>query len=93
MLGVFEDASWPTLEVELFPGDLVVFYTDGVVEARRDGRFFDEDGLISAIRARQHESVSAVADHILAERSRFTGAPPEDDVAILAFRLHLNLNN
>ena len=33
----------------LHPGDVVVLYTDGVTEARRDGEFFDDERLLDAV--------------------------------------------
>jgi PAS domain S-box-containing protein len=38
VLGVEENASYKTARMELTPGDMLVFYTDGVTEASREGR-------------------------------------------------------
>lgn len=38
VLGVDENASYKTARLELYPGDMLVFYTDGVTEAARAGR-------------------------------------------------------
>ena len=37
LLGVVEEPEWAPVRVELDPGDQLVLYTDGVIEARRDG--------------------------------------------------------
>src|SRR5258707_5370248 len=36
-LGTFESATYEERVVALAPGDVVVFYTDGLTDARRDG--------------------------------------------------------
>lgn len=41
-LGIERDAEYKTGRIELDPGDLLVFYTDGVTEAPRDGRPFGQ---------------------------------------------------
>ena len=45
LLGVFEDIDVGTVKIALAPGDTLVAVTDGVLEARREGKMFDEDGL------------------------------------------------
>jgi serine phosphatase RsbU (regulator of sigma subunit) len=50
-LGMFPGMKYPVMEVELFPGDLVVSYTDGITEAVNwQGDEFEEAGLESAVR-------------------------------------------
>lgn len=69
-LGALESPQYEDCTVDLRPGDIVVFASDGVTEARRsDGTFFDDDGVRQVVRelpdtfsARQmvHRIVSAV---------------------------------
>src|SRR5205085_7013547 len=40
LLGVFDEIDLRATEVELEPGDLLVLYTDGVIEARSGDAFF-----------------------------------------------------
>jgi serine phosphatase RsbU (regulator of sigma subunit) len=45
-LGVRERVEYQDCSVDLQPGDILVFTSDGVTDARReDGTFFDDDGL------------------------------------------------
>jgi phosphoserine phosphatase RsbU/P len=75
----------PAMEVPVRPGDRVLLYTDGAVEARRAGEFF---GLVD-------EASSALGQGDLAEGVRelsrrvhaFSGEGPPDDVAFLAFEM------
>ena len=81
-LDVFDD------RVRLLAGDSIVFYTDGVTEARdATGQLLDEEGLVALVGGRQWRSadelVAAIVDHVL-ERS---GGEAADDVAVLALRV------
>ncbi len=44
-LGVFPDATWRQAEVGLQEDDVLLLYTDGLIEARRGDEFFGESGL------------------------------------------------
>jgi sigma-B regulation protein RsbU (phosphoserine phosphatase) len=49
-LGVFDDANITEQEARLAPGDALVLYTDGVIEARApDGTFYGEKRLTSLL--------------------------------------------
>ncbi len=87
VLGAFQDASWPEEDVAMTPGELIVFYTDGVIEMPgEDGRFGDARlrGLLSQLGSVSPASVLARLD---AELNAFTGgAALTDDVAVVALR-------
>jgi serine phosphatase RsbU (regulator of sigma subunit) len=83
MLGVVEDASYECAELRLAIGDLLLLYTDGLVEYRC--RSLDE-GLDTVIRT-VDEAVAAAPLQPLAELvSRLRQANPDDDTCILAVR-------
>ncbi|MEU8234820.1 SpoIIE family protein phosphatase [Actinoplanes sp. NPDC048967] len=83
MLGVVEDASYECAELRLAVGDLLLLYTDGLVEYRC--RSLDE-GLDTVIRT-VDEAVAAAPRQPLAELvSRLQQANPDDDTCILAVR-------
>ncbi|MFP5319851.1 MAG: SpoIIE family protein phosphatase [Acidimicrobiia bacterium] len=71
LLGVLEETEVWTVRAELRPGDTLVAVTDGVLEARRAGRMFDVDGIVSTLSgdARSAREVAdalqqAVLDHV-----------------------------
>lgn len=88
VVGLF--VEWqPVFETHaLAPGDELVIYTDGVIEARNAaGDEFGTDRLLDVVRAQRgrtvDEAVAAVQDTVRA----FCGGPPEDDVTILLARV------
>lgn len=83
MLGVVEDATYECAVLDLEIGDVLLCYTDGLVEHRR--RSLD-DGLNAVIRA-VDEAVAASPRQPLGELlSRLEQANPDDDTCILAVR-------
>jgi serine phosphatase RsbU (regulator of sigma subunit) len=83
MLGVIEDARYETARLGFDIGDLLMLYTDGLVEHRR--RDLD-DGLATVMRT-VDDAVRASPGQPLGELlSRLRQANPEDDTCILAAR-------
>jgi serine phosphatase RsbU (regulator of sigma subunit) len=70
--------------VALTPGDILLVYTDGLVEARRGEEEFGEERVAAVARDAAAESAAAIRDRILAALERFSdGAPAEDDVTLV----------
>jgi len=85
-LGVFAGSEWKAFEAELGVDDRLVLYTDGVIEARRNGDFFGEQRLETLIREAQ-VSVEHLPDRVLDEVLAFSGGALKDDVAVLVLSL------
>ena len=87
-LGVFEDPGLTHQEAHLAPGDALVFYTDGVIEARSpDGAFFGEERLLSLLRACAGCDASTLAAHIEGAVLNFQENASRDDMAVLVLRV------
>jgi serine phosphatase RsbU (regulator of sigma subunit) len=83
MLGVVDDAVYPTARLSFRVGDLLLLYTDGLVEHRHRG---PDDGLAQVIRT-VDEAVHACPQQPLAQLlNRLQQANPDDDTCILAAR-------
>ncbi|MDQ1368010.1 MAG: hypothetical protein QOF20_363 [Acidimicrobiaceae bacterium] len=80
LLGV-APMHYPLHEVLLRPGDLVVFYTDGLVEDRDTGVGPGMDWLLG-VAAGAPRSADSVCEALM--QARIAGAPRCDDVAVLA---------
>ncbi len=70
------------------PGDLLLAYSDGVVEAQSpEGELFGEERLAEVLIAAPTSSPQATVNHIIEEIEAFTcGHTPYDDVTLLAAR-------
>jgi phosphoserine phosphatase RsbU/P len=80
-LGLHPDVRPATFSVS--PGDRLVFYTDGLLEARdRAGRYFRLEDCVDTLR---QPDLEAAADELLARLVAHTGRRLEDDVALLLF--------
>lgn len=88
LLGVLDDdeVTFPSVDVELSPGDALVLYTDGVVEARSGRELLGEQRLLEAVGDCAGMSAQGIADRVRAAADRFAGGNLRDDVAIVVVR-------
>lgn len=85
MLGVFEDATFPSDTLELAPGDSLIFYSDGVTDALApDGRELGLDRLIAAIAAHATARPTALVSGVLSVVRQFVGSAASVDDATIA---------
>jgi serine phosphatase RsbU (regulator of sigma subunit) len=82
LLGVLDDIDVGSTTVALDPGDTLVLYTDGVVEARRAGAMFDDEG-VRATMASAPAGAAAMASAIETAVLQHTGGIVSDDLAVL----------
>jgi hypothetical protein len=90
VLGPLPDATYERGFVIMKPGDMLVFYTDGISETRgrdEEGRPQGEYGmerLLEVARAHQGEPARKVVEAVFASVESFSrGAPPDDDRTVL----------
>jgi serine phosphatase RsbU (regulator of sigma subunit) len=88
MLGVFDGIEYQTRSTEIAPGEGVFVFTDGVTEAiDLKGGFFDDARLEAYLAAHSSHSAEELVSGVQADVKRFeAGAPPADDVTVLALR-------
>ncbi|MDO8848456.1 MAG: chemotaxis protein CheB [Coriobacteriia bacterium] len=84
LAGAFPDMKFKNGKTVLEGGDLLVLYTDGVTEARRDGELFGQKRLVEFIRSMGSLRPKKVPQAIFDEVLRFAGGTLSDDVAIVS---------
>lgn len=88
-VGLFAETAYQSQAIKLFPGDLIVAYTDGIVEATNTaGEEWGIKGLLAAVkrcRTRQPESIVGAT---FAALDKFSGDNQTDDATILAALVH-----
>jgi serine phosphatase RsbU (regulator of sigma subunit) len=86
-IGVFDDANLDEQEAYLTPGDTLVLYTDGVIEARSpDGAFFGEERLTSLLCSSAGLDASTLTGRIERAVLEFQEHEPRDDIALLVLK-------
>jgi sigma-B regulation protein RsbU (phosphoserine phosphatase) len=71
--------------VELAPGDVLLLYTDGAVEAPgADGEAFGEGRIFAGIMQRLEKSTQDLVDGIAADVRAYAGGRVDDDLTFLA---------
>jgi serine phosphatase RsbU (regulator of sigma subunit) len=84
VLGLFEDWDCMLEERQLFPGDTLVLYTDGMTESFNDsGEEFGEQRLIAALRRHRGESSQALVSSLLDEVRQFNPNEQQDDITLI----------
>jgi phosphoserine phosphatase RsbU/P len=88
-LGISPEASFAQMEQALQPGDTLVFYTDGIVEAHDQGRnLFGFERLEQLVARWGHLEPEALIDRLLAEVQAFAeGTPTHDDMTVVVVRV------
>lgn len=89
-LGIIEPTDYRQFAVHLARGDLVVLYTDSLIEAANpDGERLGIGGLLELVRSVDVANLGEISRSIRTALDRFRGgAPPDDDLTLLV--LHHN---
>ena len=86
ILGFVPDATYTTTELPLSPGDRVVLYTDGVVEASApNGDSFETERLRDILHRRSDLTAERWADHLLEQLTQWCGKASlelDDDLTV-----------
>jgi len=90
-LGLFEDTRYDSLSLDLQPGDVLVFASDGILECENvEQEAFGARGLGALLNSLPQEtSAENVCSAILSATNEFAGnsSAPEDDRSILVLRV------
>ncbi len=88
-MGVMEDMPYQSLELGLSAGDLLIFYTDGIIEAHNsDNDMFGFERFEALLREVARLSPAAIIDHVLQTVQTFAGDTPQhDDITLVVMRI------
>ncbi len=92
LIGLQSQADYGCGEIRLEPGDVILYYTDGVTEASGfSGERFDEDRLLRAFHGACKAALDAQAilDRLFARLDRFVGSDRrlEDDASMVVLKV------
>jgi serine phosphatase RsbU (regulator of sigma subunit) len=80
LIGAFPDILPEEKEIEMAPGDYLIFFTDGATEARNEkGEFFGNEGLEETIAMKNWTGPDQLLEAIVEAVETFTGATPQSD--------------
>ena len=87
-LGTFDQSAYEERVLDLSPGDVFVFHTDGVTEARRGGEEYGGSRLKDRVEANAHLAAPALGALIVADLEAFMGgATPPDDATLVVVKI------
>ncbi len=87
-LGMYEDVTYDEISVTLDPGDLVVFYSDGLEDTQNaQGQFFGSGRLQDLVAAHAVLPAAEIAKNLIAAVEEFSGgAPAADDRTLVILK-------
>jgi serine phosphatase RsbU (regulator of sigma subunit) len=86
VLGIDGGQEYAESEADLPPGSSLVLYTDGVVEARRDGELYGDDRLDALLAQRRELPALALATAVAEDAREFADGDLSDDLAVVVIR-------
>jgi PAS domain S-box-containing protein len=87
VLGLFTGIELNPRSARLEPGDAVVFYTDGLTEARSETRIYGQYRLTKALRECSGCDARGIVDHIGGSVEGFRERTARDDMAMIVIRV------
>lgn len=82
-LGVVKSLSFDETHTILNPGDKMLLYTDGIMEARKGGDLFGLNGIKEVLRLYGDESVRYLGARMIDEAQKWDGGRLRDDAALI----------
>jgi len=88
-LGILEDVGYQETRLELAPGDRVVLYTDGIVEAMNEQEeMYGFDRLLEVVQGAKSMTAESLLKEILDRVNEFAGgAAQHDDLTVIVVRV------
>lgn len=89
VIGMFEKWECVREQIALIPGDMITFYTDGVIEAENaNAQQFGEEGLIQIMENNRNVGAAVLLEKIIAGVQDFESGEQSDDLTLLTGYIH-----
>jgi len=82
LVGAFPSVRFETSNATMDDGDILLLYTDGVLESRQGNEMFGE-ARIAQVAAEEHADIQTMVDRLLAWVAAFSDGTFKDDIAVL----------
>jgi len=92
MIGAFAGMHYRSGKESLKKGDILIAYTDGLIEARANGDFFGEARLVDLTKSLRAVPAKEIPQAIFEQIMIFTGNRLSDDLALIAVSLEEDKN-
>jgi serine phosphatase RsbU (regulator of sigma subunit) len=86
ILGIDSGQDYEAVREQLPPGGLLVLYTDGVVEARREGDLYGTERLDALLAEHREAPARDLAARVAQDARRWAGGELTDDLAVVVIR-------
>lgn len=87
LVGVMPKLELEVMETDLHPGDAILAFTDGIVEARAPEVIWSMDDVDAALRGGFGGTLADLLDHFTSAAIGGGNAPLRDDIAVLGLRV------
>jgi phosphoserine phosphatase RsbU/P len=85
-LGIAREQDYAEARERLHPGNVVVLFTDGVIEARRDGELYGHGRLDRILSEHRELSAAELAKAVVDDARAFSGGDLADDSAVVVVK-------
>jgi sigma-B regulation protein RsbU (phosphoserine phosphatase) len=75
-------------EAKLESGEVLVLYTDGITESRKNGHLFGFDGLVGVLEGCKSCTPREIAELVYERAKNYAEGVVRDDVALIVVRRH-----
>lgn len=86
-IGVQDDVEYYDCPERLSTKEVILLYTDGLLEARNNDDFFGDDGISKALLSLDNPEIATIPDRLVEAAQSFAHGKLKDDIAVIAVGL------
>jgi sigma-B regulation protein RsbU (phosphoserine phosphatase) len=87
VVGLLNNMSYEQATEQLYPGDILIAYSDGVTEPENEFGEFGEERLLEVVRRHRHLSLEAISEQVMQSlRTWIGGQEQPDDITLVLAR-------